>query len=162
MKNATSQPLHALEIPTRALSLLVPSACVAEVVSPTVLAALPLSPEWVLGVMGWRSRPVPVISLENMTGGAEVASESLSAADPGARRRRSGKIVVFYPLPGRKPWEFFGIVACSEPQSRVVDSVALASAVVVPNSGIIAMTVQIGNSSVAIPDMNALAAALYS
>ncbi|MHB8346655.1 MAG: chemotaxis protein CheW [Acidiferrobacterales bacterium] len=161
MTGATSQPLHALEVPIRTLSLLVPSACVAEVVPPSALTALPLGPEWVLGVMGWRSRPVPVISLERVIGGAEAASEPLPAAETGARRRRSGKIVVFYPLPGRKPWEFFGIVACAEPQSRVLDSAALAGAVVVPNGGIIAMTVQFGNSAMAIPDMNALAAALY-
>ncbi len=160
MNSATLQPLHALEVPTRVLSLLVPSACVAEVVSHCALAALPLSPEWVVGVMGWRSKPVPVISLEKLLGRNESVPGSLPDARAGSRRR-SSKIVVFYPLPGRKPWEFFGIVSCAEPQSLVVDSAVLASAIDTPNSGFIAMTAQLGNSVVAIPDLNALAAVLY-
>ena len=161
MSSPTVQPLHALEIPTQALSLLVPSACVAEVVSHCALAALPLGPQWVLGVMGWRSKPVSVISLETLMGVVAASPGPLPDSNTGPRRRGNRKIVVFYPLPGRKPWEFFGIVTCAEPQSHVVDSAALASAVSTQNGGIIAMTVQLGSSVVAIPDMGALAAVLY-
>jgi len=90
------------------------------------------------------------------------ASDAQRAAAPiGTRRRNAGKVVVFYPLPGRQPWEFFGIIAAAEPQSRVVDSTALASTADVPDSVFIASALRLGDSVLGIPDMDALAAALY-
>ncbi len=162
MSSVDLQPVHALEVPTRAVSLLVPSACVAEVVSPTALVSVPLSPEWVVGVMGWRLRPVPVISIEHLMGrGSSASGMERADARLEARRRNAGKIVVFYPLPGRKPWEFFGIIAAAEPQSRVVDSNALAESVDVPGNIYIASALRLGDSILSIPDMDALSAAFY-
>ncbi len=158
MNTPNLQPVHALEVPTRVLPLLVPSACIAEVVTQSVLVPIPLSPAWVVGVMGWRSKPVPVISLEGLMGHGATAA---GAAHTGARRRNTNKVVVFYPLPGRKPWEFFGIVAAAEPQSRVIDSSALANTADVPNNPFIASALQLSHAVVGIPDMDALAAALY-
>ena len=105
MSSVELQPVHALEVPTRVLPLLVPSACVAEVVSQTVLAPVPLSAEWVVGVMGWRMRPLPVISIEILMGrGASAAGIDHADTRLETRRRNTGKVVVFYPLPGRKHW----------------------------------------------------------
>ena len=66
---ATLQPVHALEIPMRTLSLLVPSACIAEVSSIVPITRVPRSPAWVLGVVGWRSRPVTILSMEALISG---------------------------------------------------------------------------------------------
>ncbi|MDA8364841.1 MAG: chemotaxis protein CheW [Gammaproteobacteria bacterium] len=162
MKSVNLGALHALEIPTRTGSLLVPSACIAEVVPNRALAELPLSPQWVLGVMAWRSRPVQVISLEALMGGAGAATDGVPDPVAGRRQRGTGKVVVFYPLPGRNPWEFFGVAACSEPQSRVVDGAVLTGTADGPDNSIIAMTVRLGQSVLSIPDMSALSVALYS
>lgn len=161
MKSARStESLHALEVPTRVVSLLVPSTCVAEVVSRSTYVSVPLSPDWVLGVMSWRSRPVPVISLEPLIDPGSVQSGIQNSDGTGAQRRGS-KIVIFYPLPGRNPWEFFGIVTSAEPQSRVIDSGEGSVVAAVPGNKIIAMTIQVGDAALAIPDLDALAALLY-
>ncbi len=153
--------LHALEVPTTAGSLLVPSACIAEVVPICPLVAQPLSPPWVLGIMAWRSRAVPVVSLEVMMGRAPTTDASLTDMKGGRRQRRGGKITVFYPLPARSPWEFFGVLASAEPQTRIVDGTVLTGAEASAGNALVAMTVRIDDSVFLIPDLGALSAMLY-
>lgn len=148
MKPAAHNPVHALEIPNHALSLLMPSACMAEVVPYADLAAVPQAPSWLFGVLGWRMRPVPVISYEALAGGDPVA--------PGPRSR----VVVLYPLPGREPWEFLGVISSSEPQSRLItaDAVPVTVQDVYP---CIASGLRFNDRTVGIPDFTALARLLY-
>ena len=148
MSKPLAGAVHALEVPTDALPLLVPSACMAEVVSYAQLAHVPQSPAWLLGVLSWRSRPVPVISYDVLAGG--------SFHTPGARAR----IVVLYPLPGRESWEFFGLLASSEPQSRSIDA-GFASAGVQGSYPCIAAGLRLNDRLVGIPDFAALAKVFY-
>lgn len=148
MKKHAAGSLHALEVPTHTLPLLLPSACIAEVVSLSQLAPVPQSPSWVVGVLGWRSRPVPVFSYDVLAGGELYA--------PGPRAR----VIVLYPLPGRETWEFVGLLAASEPQSRQVDAGAASVAVEDSYPGI-AAGIRFDDRLVGIPDFNALAAILY-
>lgn len=136
--------IHTLVLPLSAYSLLIPSALIAEVVNVVELGSLPLAPPWQRGLMNWRSRPVPVISFDHLLG---------NGTPPVTPR---SKIVVFYPLEGRNPWEFFGIVSSAEPQPRTFhDAEALAN-VVENNSPYIAMAIQLDKLQVGIPDLAAL------
>ena len=110
MKAQAQERIHSLEIPVRGMALLVPSASVAEVVTAGRLAPVPGSPAWQVGVLGWRLQAVPVISFEAVTGGTPIAAGE------------AAKIVVFYPLPGRRPFEFFGVLTESEPRPRSIDA----------------------------------------
>jgi len=148
MNKPSRASVHALEVPTESLPLLLPSACMAEVVPVTALTRVPLSPPWALGVLGWRSRPVPVFSYD-LLAGHEWRS-------PGQRAR----IVVLYPLPGRAEWEFVGLLSSAEPQTRSVDA-ALAGVSVQDSYPCIAAGLRIQDRVVGIPDFAALAKALY-
>lgn len=148
MSAITRDPVHALEVPTDNLPLLLPSACMAEVVALPRLAIVPQSPPWLLGVLGWRLRPVPVVSYDIMVGG--------SGHTPSPRAR----VVVLYPLPGRKPWEFVGILSSSEPQSRIIDSGVVPTAMD-SSYRYIAAALKFDERTVGVPDFAALAKVLY-
>jgi hypothetical protein len=144
------EPIHALEIPTGSVALLVPSACIAEVIHFSDMAPLPGTSDWVLGVIGWRSRPVPVISFERLLNSPR--------SSPTAR----SKYIVFYPLPGCRPWEFFAILSTVEPQPRTLDAADTPTdATGLPDSRFIAMGLKLDRSVLAIPNFEALRAELY-
>lgn len=117
----------------------------------TALAALPCSPPWVLGVLGWRARAVPVISFEALLTGAP--------AEQGAR----AKVVVFYPMPGRSRGEFFGLVSTREPQPRVLSESGdlVKSPAGAVDSPYIGATVKLGEKTLLIPDLDVLRKAFY-
>jgi chemotaxis signal transduction protein len=149
MKEIALQPVHTLEIPMQTLSLLVPSACIAEVTSVVPLTPLPRSPVWVLGVVGWRSRPVTIISMDALVNG-------------GVRPVVQGaKMVVLYPLPGRPSFYFFGFLASAEPQSHTIDSTVAAENADTPDNAFIAASIRLARGVAGIPDFDALARALY-
>jgi chemotaxis signal transduction protein len=148
MSKPAAGSVHALEVPTHTLPLLLPSACMAEVVSLARLARVPLAPPWLVGVLGWRSRPVPVVSYDLLAGGEWHA--------PGPRAR----VVVLYPLPGRESWEFVGLLAAAEPQSRQIDA-GVASVAVQDSYPGIAAGIRFDNRLVGIPDFAALARLFY-
>src|SRR5688500_5074016 len=113
MARQAGDQIHALAIPTRAGSLLVPSATIAEVVNVSALTPLPLSPGWVMGAIGWRSLAVTVVSFEALLGGAATAPVAGS------------KVVVFYPLAGRPQTEFFAVLSSAEPRPQPLDNSAI-------------------------------------
>ncbi|MHB1512816.1 MAG: chemotaxis protein CheW [Acidiferrobacter sp.] len=104
--------IHALLLPVSDRYLLVPSALVAEIAVVDALTPVPLSPPWVLGAMIWRSRPLALCDLGRFWG-------------PPATVEPKSRAVVFYPLPGRLPTEFFAVLTNAEPQSRTIESPAV-------------------------------------
>jgi chemotaxis signal transduction protein len=143
--------IHALEIPTRALSLLLPSATIAEVVSTPEFSRVPLGEPWLLGAIGWRTLAVPVVSVEALLGGA--------AAAPAV----SSKVVILYPLSGRAEHEFVGILTASEPRPRSIDGgevVALEPGDL-PDSPYLASGLRHRDTVLAIPDLEKLKSAFY-
>ncbi len=150
--NASPQTrMHLLEIPLSRFPLLVPSATIAEVVSMSALSALPCSPPWVLGVLGWRNQAVSVISFEALLGGSSP------------QRGPRDKVVVFYPLPGRSDTEFFGVVSPREPQPHLIvdGNEIVASQAAAIESPYVGATVKLGTTTLLIPDFEALKAAFY-
>ena len=62
-----------------------------------------------MGMIPWRKRALPVVALEKLMGIADT------------KQRKRSRIVVFYPLPGCQPWEFFGVLTTNEPQSALIE-----------------------------------------
>lgn len=143
-----SDRIHALLLPVCDRYLLVPSALVAEIGVVDTMTALPLGPPWVLGVINWRSRPVPVCDLGRFWGPPAVVGPKSRA-------------VVFYPLPGRRPTEFFAVLTNAEPQSRTIESAAVLLTdedAVHPH---LAVSLDIDGKRAGIPDLEALKDLFY-
>lgn len=151
MKKPHAGPrLHSLEVPLDGITLIIPSAAVAEVINPQAMAPIPFGEPWMSGAIGWRTLAVPVISFETLLGVPPVV------------RPESGKIIIFYPLGGRKDWEFFGMLASAEPRPQVLDgSQTVAEGSELPDSPYIAAGLKIEGRLMLIPDFEKLKKAFY-
>lgn len=151
MKKTRSRArLHLLEISLEGASLLVPSATVAEVINPQYMSPIPFSQPWLKGVIGWRTLAVPVISYEVLLGG-------MAPTNPTA-----GKIVILYPLNGRKEWEFFGVLTNMEPRPQSADgSQPIADNSELPDSPYVAAGIKVDGRVMIVPDLDALHNAFY-
>lgn len=141
--------IHTLLVPLGSASLLVPSALVAEVINVGPLQTLPLSEPWLLGLMNWRSRPVPVVSFDILLG------HPIPPVGPRA------KIVIFYPLEGRNAYEFFGVITAAEPQPRTFHDGQALSQTVENTSPYLALTLQLDKAVAGIPNLEALRGLFY-
>lgn len=151
-RGRTQAQVHTLLLPLQQLALLVPTALIAEVVNLDELLPVPQSPPWVLGLLNWRARGVPVVSFDALLGHEH---------QPATRR---AKVVVFYPLEGRESWEYFAVMAVAEPQPRAFseqDAEALKQAVATNATPYVAASLNLGGELVVIPDLDALRAAFY-
>ena len=150
MKPHQSTRLHTLELPLQNIPLIIPSAVVAEVINPPLLTPVPYGQPWLRGVIGWRTLAVPVVSFEALMGVAapERGSES--------------KVVIFYPMNGRREWEFYGVLVASEPRPQALDgSQPAAGQAELPDTPYIAAGIKIGDKVLAIPDLEAMKKAFY-
>lgn len=102
--SAVADELYSLLVPLLEDRLIVPRACVAEVVR----FSAPEKPEgahrWMLGTVNWNGRPLPVVSFEGALG-KEV---------PAATGRT--RIVVFYAATGVLKNGYFGVLTQGFPQ----------------------------------------------
>lgn len=99
-----SHELYSLLIPLAQERLIVPRACVAEVVTWQQPEAVEGTPPWYLGTLHWSGRPIPVISFEGLCG--------QPTPTPGSRTR----IVVFVGLSNQITSGYFGLVTQGFPQ----------------------------------------------
>lgn len=104
MSEASSHELYSLLVPLAHERLLVPRACVAEVVTWQTPEKMEGTPPWYLGTIHWSARPVPVVAFEAACGQAVPAA--------GTRTR----IVIFIALSGELSSGYFGIVTQGFPQ----------------------------------------------
>jgi chemosensory pili system protein ChpC len=151
-KTRSQAHVHALLVPLRQASLLIPTALVAEVVNVDALLPVPRSAEWVLGLLNWRARPVPVISFDALLG------HGVHGANP------RSKMVIFYPLAGRHAWDFFAVVSSGEPQPRAFteqEGATLKSAVAANPSPYLSATLMLDGRASGIPDLEALNRLFY-
>ena len=98
------QELYSLLIPLADARLIVPRACIAEVVGFSAVEESETTPAWYLGVVGWNGRELPVISFEGACG--------QPLPEPGKRTR----IVVFYAVGGNLSGGYFGMLTQGFPQ----------------------------------------------
>ena len=104
MAAADIDELYGLLVPLQAERLIVPRACVAEVIAWAPPEAMPGAPSWYAGTVAWNGRSIPVISFEGTLGQA--------IPEAGGRTR----IVVFHCLGARLPAGAFGVLTQGFPQ----------------------------------------------
>lgn len=103
MSNETEE-LYSLLVPLSEDRLIVPRACVAEVVRFTAPERPEGAHDWMLGTVNWNGRPLPVMSFEGALG-----------KDVPITTGRT-RIVVFYGSTGKLKNGYFGILTQGFPQ----------------------------------------------
>ena len=102
--NAESDELYSLLVPLAEDRLIVPRACVAEVVRFSQPEHEAGAHKWMLGAVNWNGRQLPVVSFEG----------TLEREVPAATGRT--RIVVFYASTGQLKTGFFGVLTQGFPQ----------------------------------------------
>lgn len=102
--SAEEEELYSLLVPLAEERLIVPRACVAEVVRYTPPLQKEGSKDWMLGTISWNGRDLPVVAFESAIGN--------DAPAPTGRTR----VVVFYATTGGIRSGFFGILTQGFPQ----------------------------------------------
>lgn len=102
--SAEDEELYSLLVPLADERLIVPRACVAEVVRYTPPVQKEGGKDWMLGTIGWNGRDLPVVAFEGAIGSKMPA--------PTGRTR----VVVFYSTTGDIRTGFFGILTQGFPQ----------------------------------------------
>ena len=102
--SAETEELYSLLVPLSDDRLILPRACVAEVVRYTEPKQQPGSKNWMLGTINWNGRKLPVVAFEG-TIGKDIPV-------PTGRTR----VVVFYSSTGKIKTGYFGILTQGFPQ----------------------------------------------
>ena len=102
--SAEDEELYSLLVPLADERLIVPRACVAEVVRYTSPVAKEGSKSWMLGTISWNGRDLPVVAFEGAIGNEPPA--------PTGRTR----VVVFNSTTGQLRSGFFGVLTQGFPQ----------------------------------------------
>ena len=141
----SENPVHCMLLPTEPVALLMPSACIAEVIaSPEILAKEGTS-TWMAGHTQWRGQRIAVMSWE--------------ALHPGTlpEEGRRARVVVMNPMPDSVGSGFWAILCYGEIQPVAIH--AHTASCDPPNElddRYVAMTVLLGEDLAVIPDMKAL------
>lgn len=98
------EELYSLLVPLDTERLIVPRACVAEVVRYAAPSAPEQAPDWFLGQFSWNGRELPLVSFEALLGGPVPAMSGRT------------RIIVFHAISGALRSRFFGVVTQGFPQ----------------------------------------------
>lgn len=96
--------LYSLLVPLSDERLIVPRACVAEVVRFTAAERREGSQDWMVGTISWNGRELPVTAFEGMIGKEIPATTGRT------------RVVVFYSTAGKLKSGFFGVITQGFPQ----------------------------------------------
>ncbi len=102
--SADTEELYSLLVPLAEDRLIVPRACVAEVVRFTAPEHADGSKDWMLGTVNWNGRALPVVSFEGAIGKELPATSGRT------------RIVVFYSSTGQVRTGYFGVLTQGFPQ----------------------------------------------
>ena len=139
--------VRSLWVPLREMNLLLPNKAVAEIGSYRVPRGVPGMPEWLLGMVTWREREIPVISLESICGLAAPTNPVFSRL-----------MIVNSVRPGSRV-EYFGIVTAGLPGLIQFGSDTADRVEVYDGEGLHSV-VRVGNELAGIPDLDCLQAML--
>ena len=145
-----SQELYSLLVPLSEDRLIVPRACVAEVVRFTEPKQEAGAHDWMMGSINWNGRPLPVVSFEGALG---------KDVPPSTGRTR---VVVFYASTGQLKTGYFGVLTQGFPQLVRVneDVLQLHTADGWPKDAPVLCRVKMINEFPLIPDLERLEAML--
>ena len=102
--SAETEELYSLLVPLSEDRLIVPRACVAEVVRFTAPTQAEGAHDWMLGTVNWNGRDLPVVAFEAAIG-----------KKPPVQTGRT-RIVVFYAATGQLKTGYFGVLTQGFPQ----------------------------------------------
>ena len=102
--NDPAAEIYALLVPLAEERLLVPRACVAEVIGFSRPVPRPGAADWLLGTVNWSGRNLPVVSFEGACG---------RTPPPAGSRTR---IVVFFAMTDRLEGGYYGVLTQGFPQ----------------------------------------------
>ena len=148
--SAHADELYSLLVPLTEDRLIVPRACVAEVVRFSQPEHEPGASKWMLGTVNWNGRDLPVVSFEGVL--------DKEIPDPSGRTR----IVVFYAGTGQLKTGFFGVLTQGFPQLVRVnrDVLSLHTTEGWPTDAPVLCRVKMINEFPLIPDLEKLEAML--
>ena len=148
--SAHADELYSLLVPLTEDRLIVPRACVAEVVRFSQPEHEPGASKWMLGTVNWNGRDLPVVSFEGVL--------DKEIPDPSGRTR----IVVFYAGTGQLKTGFFGVLTQGFPQLVRVnrDVLSLHTTEGWPTDAPVLCRVKMINEFPLIPDLDKLEAML--
>ncbi len=112
---AQTQELYSLLVPLEGERLIVPRACVAEVVTVNAPSKKEGLAPWFIGSMSWNGRMIPIVSFEGTCGRLPVEIDSRT------------RVVVFYCVTRALPEGHFGILTQGFPQLVRVNPSILAT-----------------------------------
>jgi chemosensory pili system protein ChpC len=102
--SAAAEELYSLLVPLAEDRLIVPRACVVEVVRFSRPSHEPGAHSWMLGTVDWNGRQLPVVSFEGVLGKEVPAMTGRS------------RVVVFYASTGQLKTGYFGVLTQGFPQ----------------------------------------------
>ena len=142
--------LYSLLVPLSGDRLLVPRACVAEVVRYSEPSRPEGVPQWLLGAVSWNGRELPILSFEGAIGNDVPAASSRT------------RVVVFHAASGQLKTGYFGVLTQGFPQLVRVnrDVLKLESAEGWPESAPVLCRVRMINEFPMIPHLERLEAML--
>jgi chemosensory pili system protein ChpC len=145
-----NEELYSLLIPLAEDRLIVPRACVAEVVRFSAPEQEAGAHDWMMGTVSWSGRELPVVSFEG----------ALGKDKPAATGRT--RIVVFYAITGQLKSGYFGVLTQGFPQLVRVnqDVLQLHTTEGWPKDAPVLCRVKMINEFPLIPDLEALEAML--
>ncbi|MGH8226766.1 MAG: chemotaxis protein CheW [Steroidobacteraceae bacterium] len=138
--------IYSLLVPLVTGRLIIPRACVAEVVGFQAPSEMAGAPQWYVGTLGWNGRQIPLVSFEGACGEAIPAASSRS------------RVVVFHCIGTRLETGFFGIVSQGFPQLVRVgsDVVRPDNSRAFPDRSPIVCQVRMANETPWVPDLDRL------
>ncbi len=102
--SAEDEELYSLLVPLWEDRLIVPRACVAEVVRFSAPEQDEGAQDWMMGSVNWNGRPLPVVSFEGTLGNSVPVATGRT------------RVVVFYASTGQLKTGFFGVLTQGFPQ----------------------------------------------
>ena len=145
-----AEELYSLLVPLSEDRLIVPRACVAEVVRYSAPKQEAGAHEWMIGEVNWSGRPLPVVSFEGAIGNDVPVATGRT------------RIVVFYASAGHLKSGFFGLLTQGFPQLVRVnkDVLKLDATEGWPDGAPVLCRVRMINEYPLIPDLDRLEAML--
>jgi len=131
-------------IPVTGEDLILPNVAVAEVISYSQAEPVTDKPEWLLGMLAWRERTIPLIAFEAVCG------------QPLPETGRGTKIAILNAITGQKGLEFYGIILQGIPHLMSADAASVSALEGEPEHPAILSRVEVHGQPAVIPNLDTL------
>lgn len=144
--NAVVESVRSLWLPLEGINLMLPNVAVAEVINYQPLDMVENGPHWLLGVVRWRERELPVIALEGICGFGLP------------RQEESPRLSVLNSVLPDSDLPFYVMVTTGIPRLVIADEEALGESVLAGKQfpETVADVVTIGSENALIPNLEAI------